>query len=128
MVSNKEPAKYQIIHNLLMGLISQTVFSRHQMIDRRMVITKYLYTLNNRTALSYKRPFSSLSVGQGDRTLLFFDKVLFIFTQHQAILNFVTAGDVTRTIKGLNNTKAEGVDSIPTVVLKKGVAVLAGPQ
>ena len=40
---------------------------------------------------------------------------------------YVTAGDVTRTIKSLNNTKAEGVDSIPSSVLKKGVAVLASP-
>ena len=48
-------------------------------------------------------------------------------SQNSFSFKFVTAGDVTRTIKGLNNTKAEGVDSIPTVVLKKGVAVLAGP-
>ncbi len=40
---------------------------------------------------------------------------------------FVSAGDVTRIIKELKNTKAEGVDNIPTEVWKKGVAVLAGP-
>ena len=40
---------------------------------------------------------------------------------------FVTAGDITRIIKELKNTKAEGVDNIPTVVWKKGVVVLAGP-
>ena len=40
---------------------------------------------------------------------------------------FVTAGGVTRIIRGLNNTKAEGVDNIPTEVLKKGVTVLASP-
>ena len=40
---------------------------------------------------------------------------------------FVTAGDITRIIKDLNNTSAEGVDNIPTVVWKKGVVVLAGP-
>ena len=40
---------------------------------------------------------------------------------------FVTAGDITRIIKALKNTKAEGVDNIPTAVWKKGVVVLAGP-
>ena len=40
---------------------------------------------------------------------------------------FVTAGDVTRIVKGLNNTKAEGVDNIQTDVWKKGIAVLASP-
>ena len=40
---------------------------------------------------------------------------------------YVTAGDVTRIIKSLNNTKAEGIDNIPTDVLKKGVTVLASP-
>ena len=40
---------------------------------------------------------------------------------------FVTAGDITRIIKDLKNTKAEGVDDIPTEVWKKGVVVLAGP-
>jgi hypothetical protein len=40
---------------------------------------------------------------------------------------FVTAGDITRIIKDLKNTKAEGVDNIPTDVWKKGVVVLAGP-
>ena len=39
----------------------------------------------------------------------------------------MTAGDVTKIIRSLNNTKAEGVDNIPTEVLKKGVTVLAGP-
>jgi hypothetical protein len=32
----------------------------------------------------------------------------------------MTAGDVTRIVKGLNNTKAEGVDNIQTDVWKKG--------
>jgi hypothetical protein len=40
---------------------------------------------------------------------------------------FVTAGDITRIIKDLKNTKAEGVDNIPTDVWKKGVVVLASP-
>ena len=40
---------------------------------------------------------------------------------------FVTAGDITRIIKDLKNTKAEGVDDIPTEVWKKGVVILAGP-
>jgi hypothetical protein len=40
---------------------------------------------------------------------------------------FVTAGDITRIIKDLKNTKAEGVDNIPTDVWKKGVVILAGP-
>ena len=40
---------------------------------------------------------------------------------------FVTAGSVTRIIKSLKDTKAMGVDEIPTQVWKKGVVVLAGP-
>ena len=40
---------------------------------------------------------------------------------------FVTPGSVTRIIKRLKNTKAMGVDEIPTEVWKKGVTVLAGP-
>lgn len=40
---------------------------------------------------------------------------------------FVTAGDVTRIVKDLNNTKAEGLDGIQTDVWKKGLAVLASP-
>jgi hypothetical protein len=34
---------------------------------------------------------------------------------------------ISKTIKGLNNTEALGMDGIPTSVLKKGVEVLAGP-
>ena len=41
--------------------------------------------------------------------------------------DFVTAGTVTRIIKGLKTIKAMGTDEIPTEVLKKGVTVLAGP-
>ena len=40
---------------------------------------------------------------------------------------FVTAGSIKRIIKGLKNTKAMGVDQVPTTILKKGVAVLSGP-
>ena len=40
---------------------------------------------------------------------------------------FVTPGDVTRIIRKMKTTSAEGVDGIPTEVWKKGVAVLAGP-
>ena len=40
---------------------------------------------------------------------------------------FVTAGDVTRIVKDLNNTKAEGVDDLQTDVWKKGLVVLASP-
>ena len=40
---------------------------------------------------------------------------------------FVTAGDITRIIKELKNTKAEGVDNIPTDAWKKGVVFLACP-
>jgi hypothetical protein len=41
--------------------------------------------------------------------------------------NFSNAKRISKTIKGLNNTEAQGMDSIPTSVLKKGVEVLAGP-
>ena len=41
---------------------------------------------------------------------------------------FVTAGDVTRIVRRLNNTKAVGVDGIATEVLKKGINVLASPM
>ena len=40
---------------------------------------------------------------------------------------FVTACDVTRIVRNLNNTKATGVDEISTEVLKKGISVLASP-
>jgi hypothetical protein len=40
---------------------------------------------------------------------------------------FLNAKRITKTIKGLNNTEALGMDGIPTSVLKKGVEVLAGP-
>ena len=40
---------------------------------------------------------------------------------------FVNAGDVSRIISGLKNTKALGVDNIGTDVLKKGILNLAGP-
>jgi hypothetical protein len=40
---------------------------------------------------------------------------------------FENAKKITKLIKGLNNTKAIGMDGIPTSVLKKGVEVLAGP-
>jgi hypothetical protein len=40
---------------------------------------------------------------------------------------FANAKKTAKTIKGLNNTEALGVDNIPTSVLKKGVEVLAGP-
>jgi hypothetical protein len=40
---------------------------------------------------------------------------------------FVTAGDITRIVRELKCTKAEGVDKIPTEVWKKGIVILAGP-
>jgi hypothetical protein len=40
---------------------------------------------------------------------------------------FANAKKTTKTIRGLNNTEALGVDNIPTSVLKKGVEVLSGP-
>ena len=69
------------------------------MIDRRMGITKYLYTLNNGTALSYERPFSGFSVRQGDGTFLLLDQVLLVLAQHQAVLDLVAAGDVVEVLE-----------------------------
>jgi hypothetical protein len=40
---------------------------------------------------------------------------------------FANAKRISKTIKGLNNMEALGMDDIPTYVLKKGVEVLAGP-
>ena len=40
---------------------------------------------------------------------------------------FATAGHITRIIKELKNTRAEGVDNIPTDAWKKGVVFLACP-
>ena len=40
---------------------------------------------------------------------------------------FVTAGDITRIVRNLNNTKAIGTDGISTEVLEKGINVLASP-
>jgi hypothetical protein len=40
---------------------------------------------------------------------------------------FVNAKKTAKTIKGLNNTEALGVDNVPTSLLKKGVEVLGGP-
>jgi hypothetical protein len=40
---------------------------------------------------------------------------------------FANAKRTSEAIKGLNNTKALGVDTIPTSVLKKGVEILSGP-
>jgi hypothetical protein len=40
---------------------------------------------------------------------------------------FGKAKRISKTIKGLNNKEALGMDGIPTSVLKKGVEVLAGP-
>ena len=40
---------------------------------------------------------------------------------------YVTAGDVTRIVRNLNNTKAIGVDGVSTEILKKGINVLASP-
>lgn len=40
---------------------------------------------------------------------------------------FANAARVARIIRGLKNTPASGVDGIPTLVLKGGVEVLAGP-
>ena len=39
----------------------------------------------------------------------------------------MTAGDITRIVRELKCTKAEGVDKIPTEVWKKGIVILAGP-
>jgi hypothetical protein len=40
---------------------------------------------------------------------------------------FANAKKIAKTIKGLNNTEALGVDNILTSLLKKGVEVLTGP-
>ena len=40
---------------------------------------------------------------------------------------FVNAGTVTRIVKGLKNTKASGVDELPTEVWKKAITIVAGP-
>jgi hypothetical protein len=40
---------------------------------------------------------------------------------------FLNAKKISKTIKGLNNTEALGMDGIPMSVLKKGVEFLAGP-
>jgi hypothetical protein len=45
----------------------------------------------------------------------------------QFCFKFFNANRIAKTIKGLNNTEALGMDGIPTSVLKKGVEVLAGP-
>ena len=42
-------------------------------------------------------------------------------------VNFVTAGDITRIVRNMKNTKAIGVDGISTEVLKKDISVLASP-
>ena len=42
-------------------------------------------------------------------------------------VNFVTAGDITRIVTNMKNTKAIGVDGISTEVLKKDISVLASP-
>jgi hypothetical protein len=41
--------------------------------------------------------------------------------------NFATAGEIAMIIRGLKATEAMGIDDIPTLVLKKGMDVLAGP-
>jgi hypothetical protein len=41
--------------------------------------------------------------------------------------NFLNTKRISKTINGLNNTEALGMDSIPTSVSKKGLEVLAGP-
>jgi hypothetical protein len=46
---------------------------------------------------------------------------------HHFYFNFLNAKRITKTIKGLNNTEALGMDGIPTSVLKKGVEVMARP-
>jgi hypothetical protein len=43
------------------------------------------------------------------------------------LFKFANAKKTTKTIRGLNNTEALGVDNILMSVLKKGVEVLAGP-
>jgi hypothetical protein len=40
---------------------------------------------------------------------------------------FANVKTISKTIKGLNNSEAKGMDGIPTSLLKKGVEVLAGP-
>jgi hypothetical protein len=45
----------------------------------------------------------------------------------QFFFKFLNAKRIARTIKGLNNTEALGMDGILTSVLKKGVEVLARP-
>jgi hypothetical protein len=54
--------------------------------------------------------------------------ILMLRTERQIILLQVCEAKKTmKTIRGLNNTEAFGVDNIPTSLLKKGVEVLAGP-
>ena len=53
--------------------------------------------------MSYERPFSGFSVCQGDGTLLLFDQVLLVFTQHQAVLHLVAAGDVVKVLELLQD-------------------------
>jgi hypothetical protein len=40
---------------------------------------------------------------------------------------FATAGKIVKIIHGMKATEAMGINNIPTLVLKKGVEVLAGP-
>jgi hypothetical protein len=40
---------------------------------------------------------------------------------------FATAGKIAKIIRGMKATEAMGIDDVPTLVLKKGVEVLAGP-
>jgi hypothetical protein len=42
-------------------------------------------------------------------------------------LTFATAGQIAKINCGLKSTEAMGIDDIPTLILKKGVEVLAGP-
>jgi hypothetical protein len=49
----------------------------------------------------------------------------YVHNVQKFFFKFANAKKTTKTIRGLNNTEALGVDNIPTSVLKKGVEVLA---
>jgi hypothetical protein len=51
----------------------------------------------------------------------------YVHNVQKFFFKFTNAKKTTKTIRGLNNTEALGLENVPTSVLKKGVEVLAGP-
>ena len=86
----------------------------NKVIDKR---TKILECKNASISLKLASPQVGLHDPQSEN----------ITSQKKFAFKFVSASDVTRIIRKLNSTRAEGTDGIPTEVLKKGAAVLAGP-